>query len=108
MYLPLERRKKERKNKERILSSSGFNNNNVLETNRQMYLRVILNICLSFEDHLETLLNKVNKAIGLLHKLQNILPKSVLLTIYKAFFRPHLDYSDIMYNQAYDAVFHQN
>ena len=30
-----------------------------------------------------------------------------LLTIYKSFIRPHLDYSDIIYDQAYNLSFHQ-
>ena len=53
------------------------------------------------------ILNKVNKTIGLLCKLQNIPPRSALLTIYKSFIRPHLDYGDIIYDQAYNASFHQ-
>ena len=53
------------------------------------------------------ILNKVNKTIGLLRKLQNILPRSALLTIYKTFIRSHLDYGDIIYDQAYNASFHQ-
>ena len=53
------------------------------------------------------ILNKVNKTIGLLRELQNILPRSALLTIYKSFVRPHLDYGDIIYDQAYNTSFHQ-
>ena len=53
------------------------------------------------------ILNKVNKTIGLLRKHQNIVPRSALLTIYKRFIRPHLDYSDIIYDQAYSASFNQ-
>ena len=53
------------------------------------------------------ILNKVNKTIGLLRKLHNILPRSALLTIYKSFIRPHLDYGDIIYGQGYNASFHQ-
>ena len=30
-----------------------------------------------------------------------------LLTIYKSFIKPHLDYCDILYDQAYTASFHQ-
>ena len=30
-----------------------------------------------------------------------------MITIYKAFVRPHLDYGDILYDQAYNASFHQ-
>ena len=72
-----------------------------------MYLGVVLNNGLSFEDHLKMILNKVNKTIGFLRKLQNIQPRSVLLTIYKNFIRAHLDYGDIIYDQAYNASFHQ-
>ena len=48
---------------------------------------------------------KMNKAIGLLRKLQNLLPRTALITIYKAFVRPHLDYSDILYDQAFNLSF---
>ena len=53
------------------------------------------------------ILNKVNKTIGLLRKLHNILPRSALLVIYKSFIRPHLDYGDIIYDQAHNVSFHQ-
>ena len=36
-----------------------------------------------------------------------MLPRPALLTIYKSFIRPHLDYSDIIYDQAYNLSFHQ-
>ena len=62
---------------------------------------------LNFEEHFENTLNNVNKTIGLLRKLQNALPRPSLLTIYKSFIRPHLDYGDIIYDQAYNASFQQ-
>ena len=48
----------------------------------------------------------MSKTIGLLRKLQNILPRSALLTIYKCL--PHLHYGDISYDQAYNLPFNQN
>ena len=96
-----------RKTKKRIPSSLAFNNNNVPETNSQNHLGVVLDNRLSFEDHLKMILNKVNKTIGLARKVHNILPRSALLIIYKSFVTPHLDYGDIMYDQAYNASFHQ-
>ena len=53
------------------------------------------------------MLNKVNQIIGLLRKLQSTLPRPSLLTIYRSFIRPHLDYGDIVYDQAYNASFQQ-
>ena len=44
-------------------------------------------------------MNNVMKGIGLLRKLRSILPRTSLLTIYKSFIRPHLDYGDVVYDQ---------
>ena len=60
-----------------------------------------------FDEHLISVQSRTNKTIGLLRKLQNTLPRQALITIYKAFVRPHLDYGDILYDQAYNASFHQ-
>ena len=45
--------------------------------------------------------------IELLRKLQKILRRLTLITIYKSFIRLHLDYRDIIYDQAYKNSFHQ-
>ena len=45
--------------------------------------------------------------IGLIRKLQNLLPRTALITLYKTFVCPHLDYDDIIYDQAHDVSFHQ-
>ena len=84
-----------------------FNNNNVIQTTSQKHLGIILDARLFFEKHLETVLCKINKTIGLIGKLQNLLPRTALITLYKAFVRPHLDYGDIIYDQAHKASFHQ-
>ena len=49
---------------------------------------------------------KIIKILGLLQKLQNLLPRSALFTIRKAFSRPYLDYDDILYDQTYDMSLH--
>ena len=56
---------------------------------------MILDTKLKFQEHIKNILTKVNKTIELLRKLQNILPRGSLLTIFKSFARPHLDYSDV-------------
>ena len=68
---------------------------------------MILDASLSFDEHLISVQSKTNKTIGLLRKLQNTLPRQALITIYKAFVRPHLDYGDTLYDRAYNASFHQ-
>ena len=39
------------------------------------------------------------RIIGSIKKLSLTLPRTCLLTIYKAFVRPHLDYVDIIYDK---------
>ena len=56
---------------------------------------------------MKVITTKVNKTMGLLRKLQNILPRTALMTIYKTFVRPHLDYGDVIYDEAYNETFHQ-
>ena len=68
---------------------------------------MILDVKLDFQRHLKNIYSKINKTIGLLRKLHNTLPRLPLLTIYKSFIRPHLDYSDVIYDPAYTASFYQ-
>lgn len=86
--------------KKRIPFSSGFLDH-VLEFNSQKHLVVVLDNSLSSEGHFKMVLNKVNETIGLLRKIQNILPRLALPTIYKKFIRAHLYYSVIIYDLAY-------
>ena len=77
-----------------------FNNNNVSQTFSQKHQGVILDFKLAFEEHLNNVLAKVKKSISLLRKLRILLPRTTLITIYKAFIRSHLDYGDILYDRA--------
>ena len=58
---------------------------------------------LHFEEHLNKVESKVNKTIGIIRKLQNVLRRSALFTIYKSFIRPHLDYGDIICDKAFNS-----
>ena len=80
-----------------------FNNNIVSQANSQKHLGITLDFKLTFQEQLLNVIKKVNKTIGLLSKLKNLLPRTTLITIYKAFIRPHLDYGDILYDQAFNS-----
>ena len=41
-------------------------------------------------------------------KIQPTLPRKSLVTIYKSFIRPHLDYGDVVYDRAFNESFHQS
>ena len=59
---------------------------------------------LNFGEHLKYITNN----IGLLLKLQIILPRPSLVTIYKSFIKPHLDYGDVTFDQVFNTSFHDN
>ena len=71
------------------------------------HLGLILDSKLDFNEHINTVLSKVNKMIAFFQKFQHILPRHSLLTIYKAFIRPHLDYGDVIYDKVFNQSFHK-
>ena len=75
-----------------------FNNNPVHQAALQKHLGMFLDLKLKFEEHFKTTLNKIKSFI---------LSRKLLLTIYKSFIRPHLDYGDIVYDQSYNTSLHQ-
>ena len=68
---------------------------------------LILDEKLNFKEHLKEKMSKAYKGIAVLRKLQNIVPTNSLLTSYKSFIRPHLDYGDIIYHQPNNISFCQ-
>ena len=59
-----------------------FNNASVIRTSSQKYLGIILDNQLKFEDHIKMVFGKISKTISLLRKVQNLLPRAVLITTY--------------------------
>ena len=72
-----------------------FDNRPVKSTQIHKHLGMMLNSNLSYEHHIKSNLNKVNKTIGFLRKFQLILPRHSLITIYETIIRLCLDYSDV-------------
>ena len=58
----------------------------------QKHLGIHLREKLNFNHHVKEKITKANKGIGVIKKLSNTLPRDALLTIYKSFVRPHLEY----------------
>ena len=49
--------------------------------------------------HINKKISKADKDIRVIRKMSNLLLRPALLTIYRSFVRPHLDYSDVTYDQ---------
>ena len=81
-----------------------FSNSDIAQTNSQKHFGVVLDSKSMFHD-LDIVFTKVRKAIGLLRKLNIILLRIAFVTIFKTFAQPHLDYSDVLYDQAFKSAF---
>ena len=86
----------------KISHPTTFNTVPVARTSFQKHLGLHLHEKLNFSHHINIKTSKANKGIGIIKRLWHILPRQSLLTIYKSFTRPHLDYCDAIYmtNQA--------
>ena len=74
----------------------------------QEHLGLKLDEKLNFKEHLKEKFIIVNKRIGMLKKLSNDLPRHSLVTLYKTFIRPHLDYPDIIYDKPINMSMYNN
>ena len=79
-----------------------FNNSPVVQGTCQKHLGLYLDEKLNFSHHIKEKISKAYRGIGVIKKLQNFLPRQSLLTIYKSFVRPHLDYGDVVYDQPHN------
>ena len=77
-----------------------FNNSTVQQISFKKHLGIHLDKGLTFKHHIDEI-----RALRIIRKLDNILPRSALLTIYHSFIRPHLNYGDVIYDQTENESF---
>ena len=65
-----------------------FNDKSVQQVSSQKHLGLVLGTSLTFDEHIRTITSKISKLIGLLQELNNRLPRSSLISIYKSFLWP--------------------
>ena len=65
-----------------------FDNSLILKTTHHKHLELILDEKLHFKEHLKEINSKAYKAIAVLKKLHDIIPRKSLLIIYKSFICP--------------------
>ena len=76
-----------------------FNGTQVVRTDEQKHLGLVLTPSLNFQKHLYQKIQKAKKNIGIIKHLSSFLPLKTLNQMYKTFVRPHLDYCDIIYHE---------
>ena len=64
------------------------------------YLGVLIDYKLSWNNHIDTILLKISRTVGLLLKLRHFVPFSTLISIYHSLIAPYLRYGLIAWGQA--------
>ena len=93
------------KKKKKTQTYPSLNNIQVEKVPYQKHLGILLDEKLNFKQHVDSAILKMNKGISVIKKLRHSLPRKSLLTIYKAFLRPLIDYGDIIYDQPQNEPF---
>ena len=66
------------------------------------FLGVIIDDHLNFKCHIDYLMLKLSKYLGLFYKIRHYLPKSAMIILYKTLFEPHLDYCNVIWCNTYE------
>ena len=61
------------------------------------YLGVVIHKNLTWNEHVESLIAKVNQRIGLLHRIKHLLPLDAGVALYNALIRPLFDFADTIW-----------
>ena len=94
-----------RKKSKVIHPSLIFNGKYVNCSESQKHLSLVLDSKLNFDMRLKGKLSIINNGIALLRKLRHSIARKPLLSIYKTFLRPHLDYCDVIYDKPHNEKF---
>ena len=76
-----------------------FNNARMQRQSVQTHLDFLLDEKLSCLEHERVKIKEAAIVVNLISKLNPLLPRSSLLTVYKCLIRPLLDYGDVVYDQ---------
>ena len=76
-----------------------FNNNDVKKCPHQKNLGIILDSKLDYNIDVDNKIKKSYKIIGIMKRLSVSVPRKALLSIYKSFITPHLNYGDLLYDK---------
>ena len=94
-----------RKKKVQIHPTVILNNIPVERASHHKHLGILLDEKLNFKQHLDSAILKINKGTSVIKQLRQSFSRKSLMTIYKAFLRPLINYGDIIYVQPQNESF---
>lgn len=60
------------------------------------FLGIFIDHSLNFKKHIDELVKKLSKIVGLFFKIRHLLPFEALLTLYRSLFEPYLNYCNVI------------
>ena len=81
-----------------------LNGENIKEVNSHKHLGLIFNDSLTWSNHIDSLVTKASKCVGLLRRICYEVPRDCLETLYKSMILPILEYGDIIYDGSSDLL----
>ena len=82
-----------------------INNIRIEHTDEFNFLGTIINSTLSWKTHCSHICKKLSRSIGILKRLQNMVPTYTLLTIYNSLFVSHISQSILVWGHVSDRIF---
>ena len=80
-------------------------NNRIIDVVQHFnYLGIMLDADMSWKTHVAMVRNKLSRINGILHRLKYIYPQSILITLYKSLFVPHINYGSLLWGHAGGAL----
>ena len=90
---------------ERILEVKIYIDNMLLERqNDTKFLGVILSSDLKWNKHVDTVVNKITKTIGIISKVRHFLPISITRTLYLTLVEPYINYCNLVWALPHSTV----
>ena len=74
-----------------------IDNTRIEQIKKTKFLGVIVNETLTWDDHIKTVKQKVQKNIGIIFRIRHILPFSTLRSLYFTLIHPYLEYCNIIW-----------
>ena len=69
-----------------------LNNNDNQSVTEFNFLGIYLNSKLNWDTHINVIGKKISRAVGIIKKLQLLIPKTILISLYNALVLPHINY----------------
>ena len=78
-----------------------INNEHIQQVHTTKFLGVTVDSKLTWVPHINNILTKISRPIGVINKIKHFLPASTLTTLYNTLIHPHLTYCNIIWGNTY-------